>query len=129
MTFFPRAGAHPFSADQLATLDQLVPYNPADSLQAVSRLRARGISAEDSSALLTQARLRTLGATFPSWLVALRLDRLVFRQRGWGRWARRKERPLVVQRGLAPCDECVHEGRPVLTPDVPRTPTVKTSLI
>ena len=63
MTFFPRAGAHPFSADQLATLDQLVPYNPADSLQAVSRLRAQGISAEDSSALLTQARLRALGAT------------------------------------------------------------------
>lgn len=63
MTSFPRSGAHPFSADQLATLDQLVPYNPADSLQVVSRLRAQGISAEDSSALLTQARLRTLGAT------------------------------------------------------------------
>ncbi|MDY6052292.1 MAG: class I SAM-dependent methyltransferase [Rothia sp. (in: high G+C Gram-positive bacteria)] len=63
MTSFPRAGAQPFSADHLALLDQLTPYNPADSLQAVSRLRAQGISAEDSSALLTQARLRTLGAS------------------------------------------------------------------
>ncbi|MGH1977114.1 class I SAM-dependent methyltransferase [Rothia sp. L_38] len=63
MTSFPRAGAQPFSADQLAVLDQLVPYQPADSLQAVSKLRTRGFSAEDSSALLTQARLQTLGAT------------------------------------------------------------------
>lgn len=63
MTFFPHAGAQPFSADQLAVLDQLVPYQPASSLQAVSKLRAQGFSAEDSSALLTQARLRTLGTT------------------------------------------------------------------
>lgn len=63
MTFFPRAGAQSFSPDQLAVLDQLVPYQPASSLQAVSKLRAQGFSAEDSSALLTQARLRTLGAT------------------------------------------------------------------
>lgn len=63
MTSFARAGAQPISADQLALLDQLTPYNPADSLQAVSKLRAQGVSAEESSALLTQARLRTLGAT------------------------------------------------------------------
>lgn len=63
MTFFPRAAAQPFSADQLAVLDQLVPYQPADSLQTLSRLRAQGFSAEESSALLTQARLRTQAAS------------------------------------------------------------------
>ncbi|ORC24445.1 hypothetical protein A7979_09835 [Rothia nasimurium] len=63
MMSFPRATAQPFPAEQLALLDELVPYNPADSLRAVTTLRARGLSADDASALLTQARLRTLGAT------------------------------------------------------------------
>ncbi|MFW0181093.1 THUMP-like domain-containing protein [Rothia sp. P5766] len=56
------APAHPFTHEQLAAIDEFTPYSTDRALAAASTLRSRGFSPEDSSAILTQAKLRTQGA-------------------------------------------------------------------
>lgn len=62
MTSLTPAPAHPFTHEQLAAIDEFTPYSTDRALVAASTLRSRGFTPEDSSAILTQAKLRTQGA-------------------------------------------------------------------
>lgn len=61
MTSLTPAPAHPFTYEQLAVIDEFTPYSADRALAAASTLRSRGFTPEDSSAILTQAKLRTQG--------------------------------------------------------------------
>lgn len=62
MTSFTPAPAHPFSEELLAAVREFTPYTADTALAAASALRSRGFTPEETSAVLTQAKLRTQAA-------------------------------------------------------------------
>lgn len=61
MTSLIPAPDRPFTDEQLAAIDEFTPYSADCALAAASTLRSRGLTPEDSFAILTQAKLRTQG--------------------------------------------------------------------
>lgn len=59
MTSFTPAPAHPFSEELLAAVREFTPYTADTALAAASALRSKGLSPEETSTVLTQAKLRT----------------------------------------------------------------------
>lgn len=59
MTSFTPAPAHPFSEGLLAAVREFTPYTADTALAAASALRSKGLSPEETSTVLTQAKLRT----------------------------------------------------------------------
>lgn len=61
MSIFAPPPALSFTATQLQAIERFLPYNPQQALENASALRAQGFTPPEVSAILNQAKLRTLG--------------------------------------------------------------------